>query len=372
MVARVQQWLRDPLTWTSAAQLLKTVIAAVIAWILAVRVFGLSQGFMAPWAALLTVNATVLGTLRRGLQQAAASVLGVLIAFAAGRLFGLDEISVGTAILAGLLAGSVWGVRAEGTTTAATALVVLTTGYSTNGGLLATRLLDTGIGIAVGLLTNFLAWPPLRDRAAARAIDAIAERIGELLSGMAGDLRAGTGQQEVDEWIARTNQLDDDVDHARRLLEQARESGRLNPRRSARGRMRAAHGFEAILSRLDQAVAETRSMARTVQLSSVAPDRWDPRFRSRWLKLLERSGAAVTASDLAGIQSARAGLGELARELVVRELEGDLWPVYGALTVNLRNIDDALDAVAKVQPVEVPSPAALRARPGPPRAAPRS
>ena len=66
---------------------------------------------MAPWAALLTVQATVFGTVRGGTQRAAASVLGVLIAFGAWRLMGLNVASVGAAVLAGLIVGSVRGVR---------------------------------------------------------------------------------------------------------------------------------------------------------------------------------------------------------------------------------------------------------------------
>jgi hypothetical protein len=34
----------------------------------------------------------------------------------------------------------------------------------------------------------------------------------------------------------------------------------------------------------------------------------------------------------------------------------DLWPVYGALIINLRNVLDALDPVAEAQPVRVPAP----------------
>jgi len=130
MFAWVSQRLRGPLTWAGMSQLGKTVIAAVVAWVLAVQVFHLEQAFMAPWAALLTVHATVFGTVRRGVQQAGASVLGVLIAFAAWQIFGLDAISLGAAVLVGLVVGSVRGVRDE-TTTAATAVVVLTTVTST-------------------------------------------------------------------------------------------------------------------------------------------------------------------------------------------------------------------------------------------------
>lgn len=204
--------LRDPVWWTNALQIVKTVAAAVIAWVLAVQVFHIEQAFLAPWAALLTVHATVYRTLRRGVQQVGATVLGVLVAFALGSTLGLNALSLGLAVLVGLLAGSVRGLRAETTTAAATALVVLTTGASNDAGMLVARLLDTGIGIAVGLLVNLLVWPPLRDRSAAHQIDTIDDRIGELLCDIAQALRAG--DEDPEGWIARTRELDDDIDAA--------------------------------------------------------------------------------------------------------------------------------------------------------------
>ena len=128
MFASLRNRLRDPVMWTGVSQLLKTVLATVIAWLLAGQVFHLEQAYLAPWAALLTVHATVFGTLRRGVLQAGATVLGVLVAFVVGQLFGLSAVSVGAAILVGLLAGSVRGLRDETTTAAATALIVLTNG----------------------------------------------------------------------------------------------------------------------------------------------------------------------------------------------------------------------------------------------------
>ncbi|HEV7176897.1 MAG TPA: FUSC family protein, partial [Solirubrobacteraceae bacterium] len=272
------------------------MIAAVVAWVLAVDVFHLAQAFMAPWAALLTVQATVFGTLRRGVQQAAASVLGVLIAFAAWQVFGLDAASLAAAVLAGLLLGSVRGVRAE-TTTAATAVVVLTTGYLDKSGMLAARLADTGIGIVVGLVVNFVVWAPLRDRSAANQIDVIDDRVGELLVEIAAGLRKGLKADDVDGWIARADELDDDVDRAWTVIEEARESGRFNPRRAAPQRMQAAEGFVPIVNRLAQAVAETRSMARTIRFAHVRPEEWDDAFREPWVDLLNRTGAAVADAD---------------------------------------------------------------------------
>jgi uncharacterized membrane protein YgaE (UPF0421/DUF939 family) len=345
--------------WTSTLQLVKTALACVIAWTLARHAFDIGQPFLAPWAALLTVHATVFGTLRRGVQQVGATVVGVLVASAAGQLFGVSPLALGLAVLAGLLAGSVRGLRAEATTAAATAIVVLTTGYSDDGAMLADRLLDTGIGVAVGMLVNLVVWPPLRDRGAAHQIDLIDDRIGDLLRDVADVLR-GDGEPDVGEWIARTEELDGEIDEAWRVLGQARESGRLNPRRAAAARMRAAEDFGQVLRRLEQAVAEVRSMARTIALARISPAEWDPAFREPWLDLLGRAGAAVAAADPDALKAARADLDGLAEAMDVAALAERFWPVGGALLVNLRNILESLDVVADVQPVEVPRPAALR------------
>ena len=111
--------------WTDASQIVKTVGAAVIAWALAYHVFGLAQPFLAPWAALLTVHATVYRTLSRGAQQVGATVLGVLLAFVVGNLLGVSAVSLALMLLLAMLAGATRGLRDESTTAAATALVVL-------------------------------------------------------------------------------------------------------------------------------------------------------------------------------------------------------------------------------------------------------
>lgn len=356
MFASLRHRLRDPITWTGVSQLLKTVFATVIAWVLAAQVFHLQQAYLAPWAALLTVHATVFGTLKRGVRQAGASVVGVLVAFAAGQLFGLSAVSVGAAILVGLLVGSVRGFRDETTTTAATALIVLTNGYSDDGGILSARLLDTGVGIAVGLLVNLLVWPPLRDRSAASQIDVVAERVGRVLSEIAARLSSECGPADVDDWIAETNALDRAIDRTWSVLAQARESGRLNPRRATARRMRAAEGFDDILGRLGQAVAETRSMARTIGHARMPTDDWDSGFRKRWRELVDRAGRAISAADGEAVALVRADLSAYTDELAVGHLREGFWPVAGAVLVNLRNILDALDVVADAQPVEVPRP----------------
>jgi hypothetical protein len=237
-MAPLRERLRDPILWTDASQLLKTVAAAVIAWVIAADVLGLAQPFLAPWAALLTVHATVYRTVSRGAQQVGAAVIGVLLAFAAGTTLGVNAGSLAVVLLAGMVAGATRTLRAESTTAAATALVVLLTGAGEESGMLAARLLDTVIGIGVGLLVNLVVWPPLRDRSAARRVDRIDDDLGELLTGMAARLRDGGRDDDAEEWVERARDIEHDIDGAWAMVRFARESGRLNPRRTAAARVR--------------------------------------------------------------------------------------------------------------------------------------
>jgi uncharacterized membrane protein YccC len=332
----------DPLRWTDALQIVKTAAAAVIAWVLAVEVFSLPQTFLAPWAALLTVHATVYRSFARGLQQAAAAVAGVLLAFGTSAVMGVTWVSLAVVLLAGLALGALRPLRAESTTAAATALVVLLTGYGDDGSMLLARLADTFIGIGVGLAVNLAVWPPLRDRSAARRIDVLDDRLGALLAAMAGELREG--EPDPDGWVEQTRELDHAIDQAWADVQRARESGRMNLRRTAARRVRDTRDLDDLLLGIEQAVADTRSMARTLSRAG-AISTWDPRFRDEWTAMLGRAADAVRAADAEDVRRVRKDLD------AVRASP----PAQGALVVNLRNILEAMAPVAAVQPVRVRS-----------------
>ena len=343
--------LRDPVWWTNALQIVKTVVAAVVAWVLAVHVFDIEQAFLAPWAALLTVHATVYRTLTRGLQSVGAAVVGVLLAFAVGSVLGVNVATLAVTLVLGFVIGSLPVFRDEGVAVATTALIVLTTGYSTSSGTLAERLVDTSIGIAIGILVNLVVFPPLNDRAAARQVDQIDDKAGELLRDMAAGLAEGCDAEEAEDWVARSRDLDEDIEHAWRAVDEASESTRLNLRSRLRGRAGKPATFGEVLRRLEQSVAEIRSMARTLSISIATSDAWDPVFKDRWLVLLRRAAAAVIDAGDDDLRAVRTDLDQLCRELSRRDLAALHWPVYGALLVNLRNIVEAMADVAAANPV---------------------
>ena len=67
--------------------------------------------------------------------------------------------SLGLVVLVGFLLGKIPWLRDEATTIATTGLVVLATDSMAETQLLG-RLIDTSIGVLVGLAVNLLVWPP--------------------------------------------------------------------------------------------------------------------------------------------------------------------------------------------------------------------
>lgn len=344
----VFQKLRDPAVWSRVLQASKIVVAAVLAYVLVTDVLGLSQSFLAPWSAILVVQATVYRTFSTGVLQVAGAVAGVLIAWGVGTTLGLGPLPVAVAVGIGLIIGTVPWVGADLTSPATTALIVLTTGSSTQGVLLVDRLVDTGIGVGVGLLVNLMVWPPLQRRSTVAAIDQIDDKVGDLLVDMADGLEQGEVAGLVHGWVERTRQLDGEVDQAWALVRQAGESARMNPRRSARG-LRDPRGWNRLLLHLEQGVAECRSLARTITL---AKEGVDPSFRLRWTAALREAGEAIQDADSERLETVRDTIRALAD--TGPSAPADRWPVEGAALINLRNITESFALITEANPLGRP------------------
>ena len=354
--------VRDPVFWSDVTQLVKNVVAVTLAWVLAVELVGQAQSFLAPWAALLVVHTTVFRTFSQGARQVAAAVAGVLLAWSAGNLIGPDVAALGAVVLLGLLLGRSRWLEGEATTAAATALVVLTTGFADQQQLLVDRLLDTGIGIAVGLVVNVAVWPPLRRRSAIAALDALDNSIGQLLVDIADGLDKEGSPDDVASWLETTRDIDEEIDRAWALVRQARESAVLNPRRSARA-LRHPEVWIVLLRHMEQAVADTRSIARTLERFLEQQREWDPGFREGYVDAVRRGGRAIDDADADAIRRVRAELDPLVAGLGEMDPVPELWPVYGGLVVNLVNILEAMEEVAAANPLDQPPlPILLRRR----------
>lgn len=342
--------LRQPATQTDLVQVVKAVVAAVAAWVLAHDVLDLAQAFLAPWTALLTVHATVHRSLSRGAQSVAATALGIGVAYLAVLALGAGTAALAASLLVGLLLARAGLLRDEGVMVATTALFVITTGTEADAPLLGDRLLDVALGVGTGILVNLLVLPPLADRSAQQRVDRINRQMGALMEEMAGELADAWDQERADAWIERTRAMDNELDEGWQLVRHARESSWWNPRRLVSREVGDPTQYEQVLRRLEDGIAQLRAMARTLDESTRTAQEWDDAFRRRWVQLLAEVGRRVADPD-ADVMAVRGRLDDLARELSREDLPSLFWPVYGALICDLRNLVDMVDDVASRRPV---------------------
>ena len=341
---------------TDLLQIIKATLATAVAWVVAAHLLELQQAFLAPWLALLTVHATVYRTVWRGSQAVLASILGLLVSYAAVQLLGYDLVATPAlvaSVLVGLLLARAFLARDEGVAVATTALFVITAGYGADDAAqeiaLSHRFLDTLVGVATGLVVNLLVAPPLDDRVVERGGADVTHRLGRLLVRMAEDLRGEVDEGVSQEWLEETRELDDSLDRAQQHLAFTRESRWANPLRHRSRRTADPEQAEAVLFRLEDGVAQARAVARIVHESVVAAEQWDEEFRQRWTDVLERVGQRVAnpARDTGGAP----GLEELVRVLSVADLPDRRWPLYGALITAVDNVAGIADDVARLSGV---------------------
>lgn len=335
---RLTETLNRPTTQADLLQILKSVLAAMIAWLLAVNVFELAQPFLAPWTALMTVHATIHRSLSRGMQIVVATLLGVGLAYVFPFFFGMGVGTLGMVLLIGLLLSRIGYIRAEGIVVATTALFVLTTNWRVEETMVLDRVLDTLAGVVIGVLVNVLVVPPLNTQMAGQYIEGIDRGLGRLLMDLAEDARRPWTDEDSSVWVDRTRKLDDDLDNAWELVREAQESVRWNPRRRwSREAIGDPAEYELTLVRLEEGIAQTRSMVRLIHESTVDAVEWDDFFAERWCDLLEEVGRRIYEpdGDLAALtDEVRA----FAKELAERRMSDVLWPIYGTLVSALLNI----------------------------------
>lgn len=355
-----QRWrelLRRPEVVTDALQILKSTVAATLAWWLSVGVLDSQLPFLAPWTALLTVHATVYRSLSRGMQTTVASAVGVGLSFVVGALLGVSLWTFALAMLVGLLGSRLGWLREEGVSIATTAVFILGSGFGDQAPLLADRMLEVGIGVLVGVLVNLAVIPPLRDQQAARYVDSINRRMGEVMVSMADDLADAWHTDRAEAWMDETVSIDQEVESAWQTVRFARESEVWNPRRRAPTPQWRDHwsgeddrvGYEDILARVAEGVSHLRHLARTIREGSTMQNQWDEDFRMRWVAIVRDAGQAIQDPDVA-VEPVQERLSALATEFADHDgLRADLWPIYGSLITSVRHIAVIVDDVASAR-----------------------
>lgn len=353
--------LRSPEGVTDGVQIFKSMVAATAAWWVSSEVLKSPMPFLAPWTALLTIHATAYRSLSRGAQTTVASTIGVGLSFLIGHFLGVNVWTFALALLVGLVGARLSWLRDEGLSIATTAIFVLGSGFDNQAPLLDERLVEVGLGVAVGIVVNLSFLPPLRDQQASRYVDNMNTRMGDVMINMAEELSNSWDTDRADAWVDETVAIDNELESAWQTVRLARESRLTNPRsyvptpqrprgwRNQHSQAGREAGYEDILLRLGEGISHLRHLARTLREATYSDSRWDDEFRQQWVAVVRDAGHSIRDPD-AEVESIYDRLNELSHRFSEGTTSpGELWPIYGSLITSLRHITVIVDDVASAR-----------------------
>lgn len=346
--------LRDRMPGVQTA---KAVAAAVISFVVAAILTSGSKTLVAPLTALLVTQVTVYETLTSGGRRVAAVVLGVLVAVVVSHFVVLHWWSLAVVLVVAFVVGALLRLEDHSTEVAISAMLVFAVRGSHS--TASTRVSETLIGAAVGVIFSFVV-APLHIQPAGAAIKALAERIGEVLQGTAVELRDEWSHDKARRALSDARRLRHDIDRAEDAVAKAERSLRLNPRG---GRFRAtAPSWRAALAALEHVVVSVREVARVLaERTEGVDDAGEAPDRAVLADLLGELAAAVgtfgdvAVGDAAGatghdeqlrtaLERARQTRGHLAEVLAI-DVRGEpqAWALHGALMQAVERILRELD-----------------------------
>ena len=127
---------------TDFLQILKAVLATTGAWWICVTFLDSEMPFLAPWVALMTIQATVASSVAQGAQTMVASFIGVLMSFVIGVYLEVNIWTYALAIFVGMLGSRIPGLRRDGISIATSAIFLLSTGFTEDTPALIDRVIE--------------------------------------------------------------------------------------------------------------------------------------------------------------------------------------------------------------------------------------
>jgi hypothetical protein len=348
----------QPPGWRTA----KTTLAAVLAYVLAVRLLGDQvPPLLAPLTALLVAQLTIFETVKSGAERVGSVVAGVLVAVLISKVVGLTWWSLGIAIFASLVVGRVLRLGDHTLEVPISAMLVLAVAGQPQTAALG-RVVETLIGAATGVAVSVLLKPPMYVQPAGDAIGELANETAELLAAMGEELTEGWSSGQARAWADRARELDRPLRAARIALARGEESMRLNPRQ--RRVREGASSLRAALAALEHSAVQVRGithdladLAEGIESSGQA----EPELLVALGRLLVELGVGVAAfgqlvaPEVAGppreavplhiaLEIARTHRDVLAELMLVdARTDPELWHIQGGLLANvdrlLREID---------------------------------
>jgi len=246
------------------ASLLRAVrlsVAAVASYAIALGVVSDNRPVTAALTALLIVQVTLVGTVADTFRRISSVIVGVAVAITVSNFAGFTWWSLAALVLGSILLGQALRLGPHLLEVPISAMVILAAGGA--GAQATDRIIETLIGAFVGLALNVIIPPSVRGRSAGAAVEAFAGRIAQLLDRISGTLaEEPVSRDQGWEWLREQRQIAGDIAQVDQVLEQTRESRRLNPR--AAGSWDPVPDLRSGLDALEHSAVALRSVLRSI------------------------------------------------------------------------------------------------------------
>lgn len=351
-------------------QTMKTAGACAISWILAKVLFqhgpNAAHAVLAPVATLITMQVTVYATFRRGFQQVAAVLFGVISAVILGTYIPLTWYTLFAMVVIALMVGRALRLGTQVNQVGTTALLV----YSLGKGYGFERIYDTLIGAAVGMAANALIAPPTFARTAAKEIADLADDLAQLARDVAKGLKAPWTVGDTRRWLERSRDLGGASHEAQNIADKAEEAVRYHPRRAfhepevhrvdqaSMCMSHVADQLNGLLRGLHDLGSGNRGYPATTDvpdaLGILLLDAGRALNRFGRLQIPDRDSPKVLAELKDVINESDTHLASAIETMLpTGEDAVELWPIHGAL------LDDARRILYELDPVHGPHPEAI-------------
>ncbi|MFD8077641.1 aromatic acid exporter family protein [Streptomyces sp. NPDC059718] len=345
-------------------QTVRSTVAAVLSYAVAVWLLPNPAPLTAPLTALLVVQVTLYTTVTTGIRRVVSVVAGVLIAVGFAELIGLTWWSLGLIILASLVIGHFIRVDEFVAEVAISAMLILAVPAPSGEAL--DRILETLVGAVVGVLLNVVVPPPAFVEPAGDAVRELAEHMRALMLRMGREVRDGATAGQARSWLMDARRLDNEIARFDASLRRAEEGTRLNPRvKPAEGAM-ARLLLRSGLDTLEVSTVLLRTLCRSLTELDRERGAREPLFTGELAAGIDELfadmadaadsyGRLIAAQVTEGADQAEARLedalrrGREERDRIAALLRAETerrwesWDLYGALLANIDRLLDELD-----------------------------
>ncbi len=289
-------------------QSLKAALAAVLAWLLSSWLLPDTLALMAPWVAVVLVQATVYRSMAQGVRQLAAIALGTVLGTAALALSGHPLAAMAAVLPLTILIGNWHRFGDQGIYGATSALFTVTASQEATAVVAGERVAAALLGAGVAVAVNALLRPPAYLRDTRKAVRNVVDEAAEALEDIADGLGEPLEYDRARGWYDRARRLPRLIGDVRSSVAWTRESVWFNPERRKRAEAaRLAPWYDETLHTLDHVGGHLAALTAML-LDAADEERPSPRpdagvtepyavFLRQVVAVLRAYGRAVAEED---------------------------------------------------------------------------